>query len=261
MDSVITLEADVYSGPSLAREIASKINDLYRKTLVVEKLFSEYLSDARDLTTYGLLQVTYDPVLNKIVFSTSQTNSGAKNYPQIRFFTDDQMKQMRVDLDIFKNPTYNVQQVNNMTVFGANFDKDNLCSANAIIGNKYNSRIGGVDLVASSVNFEDDSKRVYYEWSTGFLNLIRHTNLYLCSDDLTSFRTIGPNGDSSILKKIPVTVNFGSIIVSETVLPGDYIELGSKTMRQLSFRLLGTDGQVVNLNGGEISFSLVFNKA
>ncbi len=60
-------------------------------------------------------------------------------------------------------------------------------------------------------------------------------DLYSCSEDLTSFITFGTTGETCIIQKIAVTVTYGGIIVTETVLPGDYMRLGSKKIKQLRF--------------------------
>jgi hypothetical protein len=267
VDSVITLTSSTYSGQSLATEIASQINKVYltipdseRGPLVLNKDGTPVLKDGKpikDLIESKYLKVTFDETTNRLVFGVDNQMTTAGSLLQLRFFTDRDMMKMKTNTDIFKNRVLIDPNVyNDFSVFGAYFNPDDLQSANEAIGNKSTSKICGVDFA----NTLPLSTNIYCDWTTGFLNLLRYTDLYLCSEDLTSFRTIGPNGESSIIKKIPVTASFGGVIVSETVLPGDYIELGNKTVRQLHFRLIGNDGRVVNLNGGNLSFSLVFNK-
>ena len=70
---------------------------------------------------------------------------------------------------------------------------------------------------------------------------------------------MGINGECSILKKVPVTVTFGSIIVDQTYMTTDSTDVTGKNLRQIRFRLIDSDGKLVNLNGADWSMSLVFN--
>jgi hypothetical protein len=253
LDTVLTLTSSVYSGQSLATELASQINKAYLTIPTGERNFN-----MKDLLSTNYLKVTYDQTANTLKIGVDNTMNTANSFLQLRFFTDDEMRKMKYTRSAFRSRLeIDSKLFNEYSIFGAPFDPNNLQSANEVIGNKRNPQICGVDLASTLPSL----KVVYSTWTTGFLNLLRHMDLYLCSEDLTSFRTFGPNGETSIIKKIPVTVSYGGIIVSETVLPGDYIELGSKTIKQLRFRLMGSDGRLLDLHGGNVSFSLVFNNA
>ena len=130
-----------------------------------------------------------------------------------------------------------------------------LQSANPIIGNFTRSYNSVVDIDASN----KAKSAVYVDVISGFLNLLRYSHLYIASEDLSSFNTIGINGECSILKKIPVTVTFGSIVVDQTYLQTDCTDVTGKTLRQIRFRLIDSDGKLVNLNGADWSMSLLFN--
>ena len=252
LDTVLTLTPSVYSGQSLATELASQINKAYLTLPPGDRNV-----DLQDLISTNYLKVSYDQTANTLSIGVDQTRTRPGTSLQLRFFTDDEMRRMRFVSDAFQNRLLITSRAfNDYSIFGAWFDPNDLKSANRVIGNKRNPQICGIDLASTLPGLSP----VYCTWTTGFLNLLRHMDLYLCSEDLTSFRVFGPNGETSIIKKIPVTVNYGGIIVSETVLPGDYIELGTKTIKQIRFRLIGSDGQIINLHGGNISFSLVFNK-
>ena len=70
---------------------------------------------------------------------------------------------------------------------------------------------------------------------------------------------MGINGECSILKKVPVSVTFGSIIVDQTYMRTDSTDVTGKNLRQIRFRLIDSDGKLVNLNGADWSMSLVFS--
>jgi hypothetical protein len=164
------------------------------------------------------------------------------------------MKKMRGPNSILANKP-SVDLMNNMSVFGQDFNMFDLQSANAIIGNLTRSYNSVIDIEASN----KAKSAVYQDMTTGFLNLMRYSHIYIASEDLSSFNTMGINGECSILKKVPVTVTFGSIIVDQTYMRTDSTDVTGKNLRQIRFRLIDSDGKLVNLNGADWSMSLVFN--
>ena len=65
-------------------------------------------------------------------------------------------------------------------------------------------------------------------------------------------------GNSSIVKKINVTVPYLGIINDNELSNFDYIDVSGKMLRRLNFRLTDHLNQNVNLNGVDISFTLTF---
>jgi len=90
-----------------------------------------------------------------------------------------------------------------------------------------------------------------------FINLQPIRNLYL-SSDLGSYNTCDLKGVSNIIKKIPVTAPWNSMIF-DNVAYDDYLDCSRQTIKTLNFRLTDTHGHVVNLNGCYISFSIIFD--
>jgi len=47
------------------------------------------------------------------------------------------------------------------------------------------------------------------KFETGIINLMRYRNLYLTCPTLSNYTTISPSGNSNVIKKIPVTADYG----------------------------------------------------
>ena len=70
-------------------------------------------------------------------------------------------------------------------------------------------------------------------YKSGFLNFQGINNIYLSSPNLGCFTTIGPKGEQTIIKKIPVSSEFGYMIIDRSVSQHDYLECGKTTLRTL----------------------------
>ena len=95
---------------------------------------------------------------------------------------------------------------------------------------------------------------------TCYLQLEGHMPLCITSPQLTSFgSTLGPRGEHTICKKVNAQSNgFGGMILGMTQHEQDHIICGSANLQTLTFKLVNARGQVVNLNGGHMSFSILF---
>ena len=95
-------------------------------------------------------------------------------------------------------------------------------------------------------------------YKSGFLNFQGINNMYLSSPNLGTFTTIGPRGEQTIIKKIPVSSEFGYMIIDRSTSQHDYLECGKTTLRTIEFNLKDGKGRYVPLHNANISFSLVF---
>jgi hypothetical protein len=95
---------------------------------------------------------------------------------------------------------------------------------------------------------------------SGFLNLLCIRNLYLTSPNLSSFATFGGNGESNIIKKVPVSSDFGYLIVEAFTSTHDWLDCGGMTINCLQFQLKDIKGNLVPLHESNVSFSIVFSK-
>jgi hypothetical protein len=128
-------------------------------------------------------------------------------------------------------------------LFTASFDKNNLASANDVLGNFGHSSKFGVN----------------NPYVSGFLNLSPINNLYLSSPNLGTFTTLSPTGSMNVIKKIPVSADWGYMIIDRVVSQHDYLECGGQNLRTLEFNLRDGKGNYVPMHGESISFSIVFS--
>ena len=82
--------------------------------------------------------------------------------------------------------------------------------------------------------------------------------LYLTSDNFGSFCSLGPRGESSIIRQIMVNADAGSYITDKLFHPGEFIQCAGEQLQTLQFRLTDGNGALVDLRGRSIAFSLVF---
>ena len=145
----------------------------------------------------------------------------AESQSEIKVFTDEELK-----------------GVNNW--YGPAYNSSNLTSANEVLGN-YTVQY------STAQTFE-----------SGIVDLRRIHNVYISSANLSSFKTLGPRGESNIVKKVPVTTEYGFTIVDNIVVSHDWIDVSKQLLKTLEFRLSDAYGRNIDLRGMSISFSLVF---
>jgi hypothetical protein len=95
-------------------------------------------------------------------------------------------------------------------------------------------------------------------FKSGIVDLRRYHNVYISSGNLSSFKTLGPRGESNIIKKVPVTAEYGSSLVSNILVSHDWIDVSKRLLATLEFRLSDAYGKTVHVRGMPISLSLVF---
>ena len=83
-------------------------------------------------------------------------------------------------------------------------------------------------------------------------------SLYLHCNEISNFNQLTVAGNSSIVKKINVSVPYLVIINDNELSSFDYIDVSNKMPRRLNFRITNNLNQAVNLNGVDISFALTF---
>ena len=127
---------------------------------------------------------------------------------------------------------------------GTAYDKNNLQSANDLIKHNY----------TTSSTYSSASPFVTY------IDLQPIRNIYISSPNIGNFNTIGPRGQSSIIKKVPVTANFNEVIFDSTLVGNDYLDCSRQTLRTLEFRLTDVSGNEIPLHGSNWSCSLIFDQ-
>jgi len=99
----------------------------------------------------------------------------------------------------------------------------------------------------------------YNPYESGFLNFQGINNIYISSPNLGSFKTIGPRGESTIIKKVPVSSEYGYMIIDRYSTANDYLDCSKSTLRTLEFNIRSSKGGYVPLHDANVSFTLVFS--
>ena len=97
-------------------------------------------------------------------------------------------------------------------------------------------------------------------YTSGSLEMLAFRNLYLTSPNLSSFTTMGARGEANIIKKIPVSSDFGYLIIDSYTSNHDWLDCSNLTLNNLEFVLKDVKGNVIPLHGSHVSFSIVFSK-
>ena len=81
----------------------------------------------------------------------------------------------------------------------------------------------------------------------------------LKSPNIGNFMTAGSFGERTIIKKIPVTVGEGEMILDDTRSAMDLLNCSKQTLRRLEFQLTDEYGNELVLQNQDVSFSLIFS--
>ena len=94
---------------------------------------------------------------------------------------------------------------------------------------------------------------------TGFINLRSIHNIYITSPNLGAFDTLGPRGEQNIIKKVPVSSDWGYVIFDSVVSEHDYIDVSKGYFKTIELALRDVRGNVIDLNKAHWSVSIVFS--
>jgi hypothetical protein len=127
------------------------------------------------------------------------------------------------------------------------------------------SRYGANDAKSTNdiVQNRDNSPLLYSQdvpFTSGVLALLSIRNLYLSSPNLSSFTTYGGSGESNIIKKVPVSSDYGYLIIDNSTSTHDWLDASGLTLNMLEFQLRDMKGNIVPLHESHASFSIVFSK-
>ena len=98
-------------------------------------------------------------------------------------------------------------------------------------------------------------------WVSGFINLLHHQDIYISCPELSNNNFHSPSTFSNaIVKKIPVNASFAGIINGPYgVTDYDFVNVSRRSIRRLTFRITDETGNLINFNGVNLSFSLLFH--
>ena len=94
---------------------------------------------------------------------------------------------------------------------------------------------------------------------SGYTNTLSIHSVYLHSTSLGNFKVMGPRGERTCIRKIPVNSSFGGVTFDNLFHSQDFIECEGVTLRTLQFEVKDAFGREIDLNGAHVSFSLLFS--
>ena len=91
----------------------------------------------------------------------------------------------------------------------------------------------------------------------GMINVQPHSTLFLCSTDFGGLAgSLGPRGETSIVRRIVIDKSFGQWVHDLHGLMVDYVNCSGHQLNTLSFSLRDAYGNLVDLKGHNFSFSI-----
>ena len=124
---------------------------------------------------------------------------------------------------------------------GANIPLYNNDSANEVLGYYGKDALQGNEVI-----------------SNGHISIMPYHSLFIHSDLGTQNDSIGPNGESSIIRRIVMDQVIGSMIHDFHSLPHDYVSVPRSNIRTINFRITNYEGKEVDMSHMNISFSIIF---
>ena len=98
-------------------------------------------------------------------------------------------------------------------------------------------------------------------WNSSYLNLAPFRYLFISSPELSDYKYSAPNTySSSIIKKVLVSSQLGGIINDQgATLNEDYIDVGNRNIKKISFKITDETGKVMNLYDINCQFALLLS--
>ena len=179
-------------------------------------------NNTTDLSAGGIFVYSYSSATRTVEFKVKD----GLNY-KMKIPTDTELKN-------YVNNQWNTTQ--------ANYDSSNPLSINYLLSN----------YVATSP---------IATWTSSYLNLVPFRAVYINSPELADHHLMSPSTySSSIIRKVLVSEQLGGIINDNSApLSEDYINVGGKNLKRLSFRITDDKSNTLNLYDIPCQFSLVFS--
>ena len=179
-------------------------------------------SNTEDLSAGGIFVYSYSSATRTVEFKIKD----GLNY-KLKIPTDTELRN-------YVNNTWNTTQ--------SNYDSSNPLSINYLLSN----------YVATSP---------IATWTSSCLNLVPFRAVYINSPELADHHLMSPSTySSSIIRKVIVSEQLGGIINDTSApLSEDYINVGGKNLKRLTFRITDDKSNTLNLYDIPCQFSFVFS--
>ena len=181
-------------------------------------------NNTTDLNAGGIFVYSYSSATRTVEFKIKD----GLNY-KLKIPTD-------VELSNYLNNTWNTTQ--------ENYDSSKPLSTNYLLSN----------YVATSP---------LTTWTSSYLNLVPFRAIYINSPELADHHLMSPSTySSSIIRKVLVNSQLGGI-TNDTSAPlsEDYINVGGKNLKRLSFRITDDRSNTLNLYDIPCQFSMIFGSS
>ena len=197
-------------------------NKIYYSEQLAFDIHAGMNSNTEDLNSGGIFNYAYDSATRTVEFSIKD----GLNY-KVKIPTNDELAN-------YVNNSWNTTQ--------ANYDSSNPLSINYLLSNYVPSSPLTV-------------------WTSSYLNLVPFRYIFISSPELSDYRYSAPNTySSSIIKKVLVSSQLGGIINDAgSSLSEDFIDIGNKNLKRLSFKITDERGTVMNLYGIPVQFALLLS--
>ena len=179
-------------------------------------------SNTEDLSAGGIFSHSYSASTRTVEFKIKE----GLNY-KLKIPTDTELKN-------YLNNQWNTTQ--------SNYDSSNPLSINYLLNNYI-------------------STSPLTTWTSSYLNRVPFRAVYINSPELADHHIPAPsNYSSSIIRKVLVSEQLGGIINDTSApLSEDYISVGGKNLKRLSFRITDDKSNTLNLYDIPCQFSLIFS--
>ena len=129
-------------------------------------------------------------------------------------------------------------------IWNGSFNVNNLQSVNEVLG-----------------NYQIAVYQYNNPYVSEFINLQPIRNMYIHSSQLSNYNQVNlRTGDSTIVKKVPVTAPHAGIVFDNEMNPLDYLHVSNRSFKQLDFWISNSLGNEINFNGVNVSLSLLCEK-
>ena len=82
--------------------------------------------------------------------------------------------------------------------------------------------------------------------------------LFLTSSNFGHYSSLGPRGESDIIRQAMVAEGNGSYITDRLANPFEHIECAGQQLQSLKFKRTDGNGTVVDMEGRSIAFNIIF---
>ena len=93
---------------------------------------------------------------------------------------------------------------------------------------------------------------------SGFIDLLNAHSIYIHCPNLGHYNSVAVRGESSSIKKVPVSSSFGYLILDSVLAPHDKLDVSRQSLKTMHFSSKNVHGNAINLHGSHVSLSLIF---